>query len=113
MRRCWFALYAAVAADVGEVFLADASTGFARPLPAVGLVLTFALGLVLFGVALEGIDAGVAYGLLGLSTALVATISILVLHEPSSPLKVVALVTIVTGALLLRSTAGTGARARA
>lgn len=97
---------------MGQVFLADASVGFTRPLMVSALVVTFALELVLFGVALRGIDAGVAYSLLGVGTGLVAVISISVLHEPSSPLKLVGLVTIVLGALLLRSTTGTGPQSR-
>ncbi|MFC5750129.1 DMT family transporter [Actinomadura rugatobispora] len=100
------ALYAAIATDAGSVFLLDGSDGFRRPVPAVAAVVAFFLELLLFAVALQHVEAGVAYALFGLSTAVVAVVSITVFGEPVDPAKATALVAVVGGAVLLQMGSG-------
>jgi multidrug transporter EmrE-like cation transporter len=63
----------------------------------------FVLELAAFAVALTAVDTTVAYALYGLGTATVATISINALGEPADPPKIVALATVVLGAVLLNT----------
>lgn len=99
----WTCLYVAVALDVAGVFLLAAADGLRHPALITAALVTFVLELAAFAVALTRVEASIAYALYGLGTAAVATISIVALGEPASPLKVVALAVVVAGAVLLNT----------
>ncbi len=104
----WICLYLAIAVDVAGVFLLAGADGLRNPL-LVGLALVaFAVELAAFAVALTGIEASIAYALYGLGTAVVAVVSITMLGEPASPLKVAALALIVAGVIALNTATMSG-----
>ncbi|MGP3961980.1 DMT family transporter [Nonomuraea sp. 3N208] len=99
----WAALYGAIALDVVQVFALVYSDGFTRPLLIAAALVAFIVELLLLAVALRRISSSVAYGLFGLSTASVAAVSIGWLGEPLTPVKAIALLAVVTGAVLLNT----------
>jgi multidrug transporter EmrE-like cation transporter len=107
----WLALYAAIAVDVAGLFLLVAADGFASPLFVVLALVSFGVEVPLFSVALDGIEASIAFALYGMGTGVVAVISIVALDEPASPLKVIALAAIVVGVVTL-TTANTPSATR-
>lgn len=103
----WGALGLAIALDVAQVFALDASAGFTSPLLTAAAIVAFAAELVLFTVALRHIPPTNAYALLGLSTVAVSVISIGWLGEQITVIKALALLAVITGAVLLNSDART------
>lgn len=99
----WGALGLAIALDVAQVFALDASAGFTSPLLTAAAILAFVTELVLFTVALRHIPPTNAYALLGLSTVAVSVISIGWLGERITGIEAVALLAVITGAVLLNS----------
>lgn len=102
-RSGWVCLYVAIALDVGGVLLLAEAGGLRNPVLLALAVGTFGLELAAFAVALTTVEASIAYGLYGLGTAAVATISIVLLGEPANLLKVVALGTVVAGVMVLNT----------
>jgi multidrug transporter EmrE-like cation transporter len=99
----WVALYGAIALDVVQVFALVYSDGFTQPLPVTVALVAFLAELLLFTLALRRIQSSVAYALFGLSTVAVAGVSIGWLGEPLTPVKAIALLAVVTGAVLLNT----------
>jgi multidrug transporter EmrE-like cation transporter len=97
----WVALYSAMLLDVVQVFALDLSDGFTDPALGAVAIAAFATEVSLFSIALRRIESAVAYGFYGLGTAVVAAISIGWLGEPLTPLKGIALVAVIAGAVLL------------
>lgn len=97
----WAALSGAITADVATTFALDASDGLRVPGLALLAISAFAAETVLSARALRHVEAGVAYALFGLGTAIVAGISMTLLGEQASVTKVLALATIVAGVVLL------------
>lgn len=99
----WAALYGAIVLDVVQVFALVFSDGFTRPLFIAVALIAFVIELLLLALALRRISSSVAYGLFGLSTAGVAAVSVGWLGEPLTPVKAIALLAVVTGAVLLNT----------
>ena len=100
----WVALTGAIAADVAITFALAASGGLRIPVFAVLAVAAFAAETLLSARALRHIEAGIAYALFGMSTAVVAVLSIGFLGEAATTAKLVGLAAIVAGVVLLGTT---------
>lgn len=78
------------------------SHGFTILLPSIGVVLGFLISFTFFGHALKSIPLSTAYAVwAGLGTAITACVGVLLFSEDLSLLKVLALVTIITGIFIL------------
>lgn len=82
------------------------SQGFAQIVPSVLLFVFYGFSFTASIFALKTIDVSIAYAVwMALGTAMIAVIGMVWFHEPLTPLKVIALLTIVTGVVLLNLSA--------
>lgn len=100
----WVLLVGAIAAEVAGTAALRLSEGLARPLPALGVFVGYALAIVLFSRVLErGVGLGLAYGTLTAAGLLAATgLSVWVFDEPISWLQVVGVLILLAGLLALQ-----------
>lgn len=103
LARSWAALYGSIALDTGQVFALDYSEGFTNLVLVAAAAAGFLVQLYLFAIALRRIAPAVANGLFGLGSVAVALISIGLLGEPITPLKALALLAVIAGAVLLNT----------
>lgn len=97
-----FLILAIVFEIVGTTLL-KSTEGFTKLLPTVASLAAYGVAFTLLAQALaRGMQVGVAYALWsGLGTAIIATIGILILHEPFSFAKVGGVALIVAGVVTL------------
>jgi small multidrug resistance pump len=82
------------------------SQGFTQLLPSILVLVFYGFSFTASTFALKTIDVGIAYAVwTALGTGIIAVIGMVWFHEPLSPLKVIALLTIVTGVVLLNLSA--------
>ncbi len=96
----WTYLIAATMLDAIATVLIKQSAGFSKLMPTFFAVVTFALSLVALSLALQRLEIIPVYLVsVGLGTALVTVMGVVLFHEVLSPLKLVSLVLVCTGVL--------------
>lgn len=95
---------AAIAFTLGGVFM-KAADGIRQPGPTAGFLLLFAVGAVLQSQAMRGAELGMTYILvLGLEALLAFSFGVALYGEPVRLTKIVAVLLVVAGIALLRTT---------
>jgi small multidrug resistance pump len=98
----WLLLFFAIAMEVSGTICMKLSQGFTQLWPSILVFIFYAFSFTASTFALKTIDVSVAYAVwMALGTAIIAVIGMVWFHEPLSPLKVIALLTIITGVVLL------------
>ena len=98
----WLLLFFAIAMEVSGTICMKLSQGFSQLWPSILVFVFYAFSFTASTFALKTIDVSVAYAVwMALGTAIIAVIGMVWFHEPLSPLKVIALLTIITGVVLL------------
>jgi small multidrug resistance pump len=100
----WVLLLGAIGAEVAGTASLRLSEGLTRPVPALGVVVGYALSLVWFARVLDrGVGLGVAYGTLTAAGLLAATgLSAWVFGEPISWIQLTGVVVLLGGLLALQ-----------
>lgn len=94
----WTYLFAATTLDIVVTALIKQSAGFSKLMPTLFAVLTLALSLVALSLALH--EVILVYLIwMGMGTALVTLMSVVLFREVLSPLKVVSFLLVCTGVL--------------
>ena len=102
----WLLLLLAIATEVSGTTCQKLSQGFTQLLPSILVLVFYGFSFTASTFALKTIDVGIAYAVwTALGTGIIAVIGMVWFHEPLSPLKVIALLTIVTGVVLLKLSA--------
>lgn len=101
----WLLLAAAIVTEVAGTLLLRVSEGFTRPPASAGVLVGYAVSIVLFSRVLgRGTALGIAYGTLtGCGLAAAALISTAVFGDPVTPLQVVGLLLLSGGVLALQA----------
>ena len=101
----WLLLAAAIVTEVAGTLLLRVSEGFTRPPASAGVLVGYAVSIVLFSRVLgRGTALGIAYGTLtGCGLAAAALISTVVFGDPITPLQVVGLLLLSGGVLALQA----------
>ena len=98
----WLLLFFAIAMEVSGTICMKLSQGFSQLWPSILVFVFYAFSFTASTFALKTIDVSIAYAVwMALGTAIIAVIGMVWFHEPLSPLKVIALLTIITGVVLL------------
>ena len=98
----WLLLFFAIAMEVSGTICMKLSQGFSQLWPSILVFVFYAFSFTASTFALKTIDVSVAYAVwMALGTAIIAVIGMVWFHEPLSPLKVIAILTIITGVVLL------------
>ena len=98
----WLLLFFAIAMEVSGTICMKLSQGFTQLWPSILVFVFYAFSFTASTFALKTIDVSVAYAVwMALGTAIIAVIGMVWFHEPLSPLKVIAILTIITGVVLL------------
>jgi small multidrug resistance pump len=88
--------------EVSGTICMKLSQGFTQLWPSVLVFVFYGFSFTASTLALKTIDVSIAYAVwMALGTAIIAVIGMVWFHEPLSPLKVIALLTIITGVVLL------------
>lgn len=99
---CWIWLSLAILLEVAATVFMKLSSGFTRIVPTVLMFLFYGLSLVPMVVALKQMEVSAVYAIWSaVGTALVATVGIVVFHEPVGALKVASLGLIIAGVVCL------------
>ena len=103
----WLYLVLAIVLEVSGTTSMKWSQGFTQMLPSVLMFLFYGLSLSALTLALKTIDISVAYAVWsGLSTALIATVGVLLMKEPLNTLKIASLMLIIIGIIGLHLSGG-------
>ena len=105
VRMGWAALWAAIALNVTQVFLLDATDGLRHPALLPVAAAGFLAELALFARAVRSLSPVVAYGAYGATPAIVTVLAVAFFGEALT-VPVVAGVTAVTAGVVLLATAG-------
>ena len=98
----WLLLFFAIAMEVSGTICMKLSQGFTQLWPSILVFVFYAFSFTASTFALKTIDVSVAYAVwMALGTAIIAVIGMVWFHESLSLLKVIALLTIITGVVLL------------
>ena len=98
----WLLLFFAIAMEVSGTTCMKLSQGFTQLWPSILVFVFYAFSFTASTFALKTIDVSIAYAVwMALGTAIIAVIGMVWFHEPLSLLKVIALLTIMTGVVLL------------
>ncbi|MDZ7728891.1 MAG: multidrug efflux SMR transporter [Dehalococcoidia bacterium] len=101
----WILLVAAIFAEVTGTLALRASEGFTKPLPAVIVVIAYAVTFLLLGLVLKWLPVGPVYAIwAGLGTALVAIAGVVLFAERLSLAGIGGIVLIVAGVAILNVT---------
>ena len=101
----WLILSFAILLEVSGTLCLKLSYGMTRPLPVIGVVISYLGTFFLMSLSLKNLEVGTVYAIWsGVGTALVATIGILYFEESCHWPKVLGLCFIVGGVILLRQT---------
>jgi small multidrug resistance pump len=98
----WLLLFFAIAMEVSGTICMKLSQGFTQLWPSILVFVFYAFSFTASTFALKTIDVSVAYAVwMALGTAIIAVIGMVWFHESLSLLKVIAILTIITGVVLL------------
>ena len=98
----WLLLFFAIAMEVSGTICMELSQGFSQLWPSILVFVFYAFSFTASTFALKTIDVSVAYAVwMALGTAIIAVIGMVWFHESLSLLKVIAILTIITGVVLL------------
>ena len=98
----WLLLFFAIAMEVSGTICMKLSQGFSQIWPSILVFVFYAFSFTASTFALKTIDVSVAYAVwMALGTAIIAVIGMVWFHESLSLLKVIAILTIITGVVLL------------
>jgi small multidrug resistance pump len=98
----WVLLFFAIAMEVSGTTCMKLSQGFTQLWPSILVFVFYGFSFTASTFALKTIDVSIAYAVwMALGTAIIAVIGMVWFHEPLSPLKVMALLMIITGVVLL------------
>jgi small multidrug resistance pump len=98
----WLLLFFAIAMEVSGTICMKLSQGFSQLWPSILVFVFYAFSFTASTFALKTIDVSVAYAVwMALGTAIIAVIGMVWFHESLSLLKVIAILTIITGVVLL------------
>jgi len=98
----WLLLFFAIAMEVSGTICMKLSQGFTQLWPSILVFIFYAFSFTASTFALKTIDVSVAYAVwMALGTAIIAVIGMVWFHESLSLLKVIAILTIITGVVLL------------
>jgi small multidrug resistance pump len=101
----WLYLFVAIGFEVAGTLSMKFSEGLTKLVPTVLIFVFYAIAFTLVTMAIKKIEISVAYSIwAGVGTALIALIGIFYFGESSSPMKILAIIMIITGAVLLRYT---------
>lgn len=104
----WLLIVVGVVFEIGFASCLKLSDGFTRPLPTLGVLAFGTVSLFSLSHAMRSIDAGPAYAVYtGLGATGTALIGVLLLGEALGPVRALAIVAIVGGAVTL-ALAGSG-----
>ena len=92
----------AIGAEIGATSLLKLADGFTKLWPSVGVIIGYALSLVLLGQVLKTLPVSLVYAIWsGAGTAAVAAIGLTLFHEPVSWLKIVGIALVIAGVVAL------------
>lgn len=98
----WLLLFFAIVMEVSGTTCMKLSQGFTQLWPSILVFVFYGFSFTASTFALKTIDVSIAYAVwMALGTAIIAVIGMVWFHEPLSPLKVIALLMIITGVVLL------------
>ena len=98
----WLLLFFAIAMEVSGTICMKLSPGFSQLWPSILVFIFYAFSFTASTFALKTIDVSVAYAVwMALGTAIIAVIGMVWFNESLSLLKVIAILTIITGVVLL------------
>lgn len=98
----WLLLAIAIVPEVIGTTALRESDGFSRPLPAIVVVVTYALSSFLLALVLRELSAGFTYAVwAGAGTALIVVIGVLAFGEALGVLKVAGVVLVIAGIVVL------------
>ena len=90
----------AIASEVVGTILLRVSDGFSKPLPAVGVVVTYLISVWLLALVLKELEIGFAYAVwAGVGTAVVAVVGVMAWDESLNVLKVMSLMAVIAGVI--------------
>lgn len=100
--NAWLLLFFAIAMEVSGTICMKLSQGFSMLWPSILVFVFYGFSFTASTFALKTIDVSIAYAVwTALGTAIIAVIGMAWFHEALSPLKVIALLMIITGVVLL------------
>lgn len=96
-------LAAAIVAEVIGTSMLKSTEGFTRLWPTVGTIVGYGVAFYCLALAIQkGMNVGLGYAMwAGLGTTLIVVISVLVLGEPLSAIKIIGVALIIGGVVLL------------
>lgn len=98
----WILLLFAIVMEVSGTTCMKLSQGFTQLWPSILVFVFYAFSFTASTFALKTIDVSIAYAVwMALGTTIIAIIGLVLFHESLTPLKVIALITIITGVVLL------------
>jgi len=98
----WLLLLFAITMEVSGTTCQKLSQGFTQLLPTILVLVFYGFSFTASTFALKTIDVSIAYAVwMAVGTAMIAFIGMVWFHEPLTPLKVIALLTITAGVVLL------------
>jgi small multidrug resistance pump len=98
----WLLLLFAIVMEVSGTTCMKLSQGFTQLGPSILVFVFYAFSFTASAFALKTIDVSIAYAVwMALGTAIIAIIGLVWFQESLTPLKVIALLTIITGVVLL------------
>lgn len=98
----WIILIFAILFEVCGTLCMKASESFTKVWPTTGLVVFYALSLILLTLTLKKIDVGIAYAVwAGLGTLLIAILGVIIFSEPVTWPRAVGVVMIAVGVAVL------------
>ncbi|MDY9924949.1 multidrug efflux SMR transporter [Methanosarcina sp.] len=96
----YFLLLLAIAFEVCGTTCMKLSDGFSKLAPSVLIFVFYAISFFFFTLALKGIDVSIAYAIwAGLGIALITSVGIFGFKEPTTALKIISLVVVITGVI--------------
>ena len=99
---CWIFLSLAILLEVAATVFMKLSSGFTRIVPTVSMFLLYGLSLIPMVIALKQMEVSAVYAIWSaVGTALVATVGIVVFHEPVGTLKLASIGLIIVGVVCL------------
>ena len=99
---CWIWLFLAIFLEVAATVLMKLSNGLTRTAPTVGMFVLYGLSFVPMTIALKEMEIGAVYAIWSaVGTALVAVLGVVLFHEPTNVLKIVAIALIIFGVVCL------------
>lgn len=103
----WIILIVAGLFEIGMVMGLNFSEGFTRLWPSLGMLVSGGISFYLLSLAMQNLPVGTAYAVWTAIGAVGAvTLGILLLDEPANLLRIVGILTVLSGVILLRIAEG-------